>query len=60
MLNKKSRIDLHLHSCASDGVRTLQEIVNVALANKIDFMALTDHDTIRNTIAFAKLLARQT
>ena len=54
MLNKKSRIDLHLHSCVSDGVRTPQEIVNVALANKIDFMALTDHDTIRNTIAFSE------
>lgn len=41
----KSRIDLHLHSTASDGILTPTELVQVALDKGIEVIALTDHDT---------------
>ena len=40
------RIDLHMHSTASDGVYTPEEVVKIALTNALDVIALTDHDTV--------------
>lgn len=39
-------IDLHIHSKASDGKLSVQEICKEAKARNIDFMAITDHDSI--------------
>jgi hypothetical protein len=39
------RIDLHVHSNASDGTDTPAEVVRRARAAGLDVMALTDHDT---------------
>ena len=39
------RIDLHVHSTASDGVHTPTELVHRALAKGLQVIALTDHDT---------------
>ena len=39
-------IDLHIHSKASDGKLTAQEIFKEAKTRKIAFMAITDHDSI--------------
>ncbi len=39
-------IDLHTHSATSDGTDTPGELINKALANGLDVVALTDHDTI--------------
>jgi 3',5'-nucleoside bisphosphate phosphatase len=39
-------IDLHIHSKASDGKLTVQEIVKEAKNRKISFMSISDHDTI--------------
>jgi len=39
-------IDLHLHTTASDGVRSPSEIVNYAKAKGLQAIAVTDHDTI--------------
>ena len=41
----KSRIDLHLHSTASDGTLTPTELVHAALDKGLEVIALTDHDT---------------
>jgi 3',5'-nucleoside bisphosphate phosphatase len=38
-------IDLHCHSCYSDGVLTPQELVNKALLNQVKCLSLTAHDT---------------
>lgn len=38
-------VDLHIHSTASDGVRTPEQVVEAALAGRLDAIALTDHDT---------------
>lgn len=40
------RIDLHVHSSASDGVFSPAEVVRKAHANGVEVMALTDHDTV--------------
>lgn len=37
-------IDLHVHSTASDGNHTPAEVVALALGQKLDVIALTDHD----------------
>jgi predicted metal-dependent phosphoesterase TrpH len=39
-------IDLHIHSNASDGKFTVQEIFKEAKNRNINFMAITDHDSI--------------
>jgi predicted metal-dependent phosphoesterase TrpH len=39
-------IDLHLHTTASDGVRSPSEIVNYAKSKGLHAIAITDHDTI--------------
>jgi 3',5'-nucleoside bisphosphate phosphatase len=39
-------IDLHIHSSASDGKLTAQELIAEAKNRKIGFMAITDHDNI--------------
>jgi 3',5'-nucleoside bisphosphate phosphatase len=39
-------IDLHIHSSASDGKLTAEELIAEAKTRKIGFMAITDHDNI--------------
>jgi len=39
-------IDLHIHSKSSDGNLTVEEIVKEAKARNIEFMSITDHDSI--------------
>ncbi len=39
-------VDLHTHSTASDGVVSPSGLVNRALANNVDVLALTDHDSV--------------
>ena len=40
------KLDLHLHSTASDGSDTPSRIVELAKEKGIDVIALTDHDTV--------------
>ncbi|PJF37001.1 MAG: phosphatase [Candidatus Thermofonsia Clade 1 bacterium] len=44
------RVDLHLHSTASDGALTPAEVVQAALKHRLDAIALTDHDTVEGVI----------
>jgi predicted metal-dependent phosphoesterase TrpH len=41
-----NRLDLHIHSTASDGTLTPSEVVRLALARGLAVIALTDHDTM--------------
>lgn len=40
------RVDLHIHSTASDGEYPPSKVVQLAKANQVEGMALTDHDTM--------------
>ncbi|MBW2012077.1 MAG: PHP domain-containing protein, partial [Deltaproteobacteria bacterium] len=40
------RIDLHIHSTASDGTLSPSEILNLAEKLNLGAIAITDHDTI--------------
>ena len=51
------RVDLHLHSTASDGKFTPEEVVAKAAALGLRFIALTDHDSV-DGIAPAVIAAR--
>ena len=39
-------VDFHMHSIYSDGVKSPEELLRLALECKLSMMALTDHDEI--------------
>lgn len=39
-------IDLHAHTIASDGEKTPTELIDMALEEKLEAIAITDHDTV--------------
>jgi len=41
-----SKVDLHLHSNASDGQLSPSELISKALEKKLTIISLTDHDTV--------------
>ena len=51
----QSKIDLHSHTCHSDGVETPTELVLKAAQEGIRSLAITDHDTVA---ALSEALAR--
>lgn len=57
-LSEESRVDLHIHSNASDGTHSPKELVQEAAENNIELMSLTDHDEIEN-IEEVKTLAKE-
>ena len=40
------KIDLHVHTNASDGKYPVEEVIKMAYDNGVRFMAITDHDTV--------------
>lgn len=55
----EARIDLHMHSTASDGSQAPAEVVAAALAAGVSAIALTDHDTVAG-VAPARAAAQGT
>lgn len=53
------KADLHLHTCASDGVLSPKELVRKAAAEGFDLIAVTDHDTMAGVAAAQGEAARQ-
>ncbi|MBE9530848.1 MAG: PHP domain-containing protein [Proteobacteria bacterium] len=49
MINKNVKIDLHIHSTASDGTLSPLEILNMAQRLNLGAISITDHDTINGT-----------
>ena len=41
-----TRVDLHLHSTASDGQYSPTQVVQLALEKQVEVISLTDHDTL--------------
>jgi predicted metal-dependent phosphoesterase TrpH len=40
------RVDLHIHSTASDGMKTPAQLVGIACENSTGIISITDHDTL--------------
>lgn len=55
----RSAADLHLHSSRSDGVRTPSDLVDLAAANGVTTLALTDHDTLDGLAEARDAVSRQ-
>ncbi len=49
-------IDLHMHSVASDGTDTLEQLLQNVRKAGIDTFSVTDHDTIEGALAMQKLV----
>lgn len=48
--------DLHIHSDFSDGSDSIENLINKIKSSKVQFFALTDHDTIKGCEKIAKLI----
>ncbi len=51
------RLDLHMHTTFSDGLRTPEEVVSLAVAGGLDVIAITDHDNTHG-VKHARLAAK--
>lgn len=48
MFSKKKKIDLHMHTTASDGASTPAELVDTCIDLGLEIIAVTDHDNVTN------------
>ena len=48
-------IDLHTHTVHSDGILTVNELVNNAIENNVQIISITDHDTISGLIEYQNM-----
>jgi hypothetical protein len=53
------RADLHIHTIASDGTWTPQQLVEQVVATGIGLFSVTDHDTVRSVPAAAALATQK-
>ncbi len=49
-------IDLHIHSCASDGTFTAEEIVDACIEKDISLFSVTDHNSIASNAEIRNLI----
>ncbi len=54
-----SRADLHIHTLASDGVSSVQEILEAAVGKGLDVIAITDHERIDAAVVAQRLAEEQ-
>lgn len=46
MIDHADNVDLHTHSCHSDGALTAKELLTLAKERQVDCLSITDHDSI--------------
>ena len=52
-------VDLHVHSCYSDGSMSPDEIVAAAVKNEVGVLAIADHDIIEGSLLLRDLCRRK-
>lgn len=50
------KVDLHMHTCASDGTWDVYELKDQLIKNKINVFSITDHDCIDNSEKMDELI----
>lgn len=50
------KVDLHMHTCASDGTWDVYELKEQLIKNKINIFSITDHDCIDNVIKMDEII----
>lgn len=45
-LNEEALVDLHMHTCASDGTQTPEALIEELKAKNIQLFSVTDHDSV--------------
>lgn len=55
MENKDYKVDMHIHTDASDGTWSIEDVIMEVRKNNIRVFSVTDHDTIENSILVNKL-----
>lgn len=50
------KVDLHIHTCASDGTCDVYELKDEIKKNKIEIFSITDHDSIDNIENMKKII----
>ncbi|HEV8053442.1 MAG: PHP domain-containing protein [Chloroflexi bacterium] len=53
------RADLHIHSLASDGISSVQEILDAAEVAALDVISITDHERIDGAVAAQRMAEQQ-
>ncbi|GAU76841.1 PHP domain-containing protein [Fusibacter sp. 3D3] len=56
---KKKYVDLHIHTTASDGTLTPEELIIEIKANDIELFSVTDHDCMDNVIEMMTIAKRE-
>lgn len=51
------KIDMHMHTCASDGTWDVYELKEELIKNKINIFSITDHDNIDNIKKMAEIIS---
>ena len=51
MNTETGRADLHIHTLASDGISTGEEVLEQAVARGLSVVAITDHERIDGAVA---------
>ena len=58
-MNKKMKIDLHMHTRVSDGTETPEELLQTVRAAGISLFAVTDHDAVKGNRIILDLLGQE-
>ncbi len=45
-MDSTKKLDLHCHTTASDGIKTPTELIDLAIENGLNILAISDHDTL--------------
>jgi predicted metal-dependent phosphoesterase TrpH len=56
---RRGRADIHIHTTASDGLATPEQVVHAVAQHALDLIAIADHDTITGAFTARDLAARE-
>jgi len=49
------KADLHMHTNYSDGSKSVLEVIDLGIKAKVDYLSITDHDTLKGSIEAFRL-----